>query len=164
MKYDFTQQAIKQKELDDYIKNQIENLHEERYWEDRIIAFQVEISELLNEIRFFKFWSKKPESSKEVILNEFADCLHFALSLGNSLGIDEFIFGMGDMKRPIRFIYFDIVNKSMELIRNKDQRLFKSMMFNLFEIAWFMGYSNEDVKQAYEIKNKINYERQDEGY
>ncbi len=163
-KFDFTQEAIEQKKLDEYIKSNNGDLSEQMYWEDRIIALQVEVAELINEIRFFKFWSKKPQSEKEVILEEFADCLHFALSLGNSLEIDDFIFAMGDMKRPIRLIYFDINQKLLDLIRDKNVRLLKSIMFNLFEIAWFMGYSEEDVKTAYTQKRIKNYDRQNTNY
>lgn len=163
-KYSFTQEANEQKKLDAYILKNNLDMNESSYWEDRIIAMQVELAELINEIRFFKFWSKKPQSNREVILEEFVDCLHFGLSLGNTLEVEEFIFGMGDMKRPLRLIYFDISQKLLNLAREKDQRLLKSILFNLFEIAWFIGYSEEEIKEAYSKKRDENYKRQDSNY
>ncbi len=164
MKYDFTIQAEKQKELDAFIKNNANITSEQKYWEDRIVALMVELGEVSNEIRFFKFWSNKPASEKEVIIDELVDCLHFAFSLGNTLECEEWTFIPGDMKRPLTIIYFDVVNKLTELVSNKDLKLFKSMLFNLVEIAWHLNYSMEDIEEAYNKKNAINYERQNNGY
>ncbi len=164
MKYDFTIQAEKQLDLDAFIKNNSNIKSEERYWEDRIIALLVELGEVSNEIRFFKYWSKKPSSEKEVIIDELVDCLHFAFSLGNTLGIKEWVFITDDMKRPMHLIYFDIIKKLHDLVNDKNERLFKSMLFNLVEIAWHLNYSMEDIEEAYNKKNAVNYERQNSGY
>lgn len=163
MRYILTELAQKQKVLDKYIKGKIE-INDDQYWEDRIIALSIELAEVSNEIRYFKFWSKKGPSTKEVILDELVDCIHFALSLSNTLGIDELKFIMDDMKRPIRVIYFDILEKLTIARTNKDKVEFKSLIFNILEIAWYMNYSMEDIQKAYDIKNKVNFERQDSGY
>ena len=52
---------------------------------DRIMALQVEVSELANATRCFKYWSRKPPENKERILSEYADIFHFLLSVGNTL-------------------------------------------------------------------------------
>ncbi len=164
MKYDFTIQANKQLELDAFIKENAEIKSEQQYWEDRIVAFMVELGEMSNEIRFFKFWSKKPQSEKEVIIDEYVDCLHFAFSLGNTLENDSWTFITDDMKRPINMIYFDVAEKALKLSKNKDLDLFRSMLFNLVEIAFYLGYTMEDIEEAYNKKNAVNYERQNTGY
>ncbi len=164
MKYDFTIQAEKQKELDAFIKDNAEINSEQRYWEDRIIALMVELGEVSNEIRFFKYWSKKPASEKEVIIDELVDCLHFAFSLGNTLENKQWVIGMDDMKRPMPIIYFELIGKLQRLVNEKDVILFRSMLFNLCEIAFHLGYSMEDIEVAYDIKNKVNYDRQNSGY
>lgn len=163
MTYDLNELAIKQEKLDKYIKDKT-TLNDDKYWSDRIIALNVELNELSNEIRFFKYWSNKPQSSKEVILDEFVDCIHFALSLGNTIGAKNLVFSMNDMKRPIQIIYFDISKKIIELNSNKDVNLFKSLLNNILEIAWYLGYDMNDVQNAYDIKNKVNYDRQNVGY
>jgi dimeric dUTPase (all-alpha-NTP-PPase superfamily) len=54
-------------------------------------ALLVELGEFANETRCFKFWSLKPASPKEVvILDEYADGMHFFLSLGIPLGVTTF--------------------------------------------------------------------------
>ncbi len=164
MKYDFKIQAEKQLELDKYIKENSEIKSEQQYWEDRIVALMVELGEMSNEIRFFKFWSKKPASDKEIIIDEYVDCLHFAFSLGNTIENEQWTFITDDIKRPINIIYFDIVKKLTDLVSNKDLSLFRSMLFNLVEVAFYLGYSMEDIEEAYNKKNEINYQRQDSGY
>ncbi len=164
MKYDFTIQAEKQLKLDAYIKDNADIKSEQQYWEDRIIALMVELGEVSNEIRFFKYWSKKPASEKEIIIDELVDCLHFAFSLGNTINNDRWVFITDDMKRPINYIYFDIVGKLHQLVTDKSDQLFRSMLFNIVEIAWYLGYSMEDIEVAYDKKNAINYERQDNNY
>jgi dimeric dUTPase (all-alpha-NTP-PPase superfamily) len=54
----------------------------------RMMALSVEVSEMANEHRGFKYWSKKGPSvgrTKE----EYIDVLHFVLSLGNDLFEDS---------------------------------------------------------------------------
>lgn len=162
-KYDLNEMAIKQKTLDNYIKDRI-TISDEQYWSDRLIALNVELNELSNEIRFFKYWSQKPASDKSVILDEFVDCVHFSLSLANTVNANDLTFVMSDMKRPLPLIYFDISKKIIELNEKLDAGLLKSLINNILEIAWFMGYDMNDIQKAYDIKNKINYERQNQGY
>ena len=64
---------------------EIANNHHVTYestFERRLLALIVEIGELANETRCFKYWSNKGPSAKEVVMDEFADGIHFLLSLG----------------------------------------------------------------------------------
>lgn len=165
MFYDFTLLAKKQIILDNFIKNNSKIINNNQYWEDRIIALNVELSELCNEIRFFKYWSKKTKSSNEIIIDELIDCFHFVFSLGNTLQIEKWKIGLDDMKRPIRIIYFDIIEKLLILSKNKnDKKSFSGILFNFTEIAWNLNFSMDDLIEAYNKKNKINFERQNNNY
>ena len=53
----------------------------------RRLALLVELGECVNETRCFKFWSVKGPSPAPVILEEYADGIHFLLSLGIDLNI-----------------------------------------------------------------------------
>ena len=44
----------------------------------RTLALLVELGEFANTTRTFKFWSNKGPEAKEVMLDEFADGLHFS--------------------------------------------------------------------------------------
>jgi len=78
----------KQKNLDDFILKEININYKDRL-NSSILALVVEIGEMANEIRSHKYWSKKAPSPKEVVLDEFVDCLHFILSIANQLGFSE---------------------------------------------------------------------------
>ncbi|HOH68301.1 MAG TPA: dUTP diphosphatase, partial [Bacilli bacterium] len=45
----------------------------EKTTDDRLMALIVEIGELANETRCFKYWSNKGPSPREVLLDEYAD-------------------------------------------------------------------------------------------
>lgn len=81
-----------QKELDNtVIKNRYgqEIVHESdhvAFLTQRLLALQVEVSELANATRCFKYWSNKQPESRERVLDEYADVMHFFLSIGNTLG------------------------------------------------------------------------------
>lgn len=86
----FNELLYKQKQLDDYI---ISNMDVPMGFNQRltntILAAMVELSEMANEIKCFKHWSKKPSSERNVILEEYVDVLHFFLSIANQLGFSE---------------------------------------------------------------------------
>lgn len=52
---------------------------------DRILALFAEVGEFANASRCFKYWSDKPSESKERLLDEYADILHFVFSIGNTM-------------------------------------------------------------------------------
>lgn len=80
----------KQKELDDYIIDNMElSLGFNHRLTNTILAAIVELGEMANEIRCFKHWSKKPSSSRSVVLEEYVDVLHFFLSIANQLKFTE---------------------------------------------------------------------------
>ena len=54
----------------------------------RVLALIVEINELANETRCFKYWSLKGSSSVDILMEEFSDTMHFVISLGIDLGLD----------------------------------------------------------------------------
>src|SRR5699024_9188223 len=110
-----------QKQLDEHIVKE-KGLEGQDLLDKKILALQVELGELANEFRGFKFWSENQEPNvlsykcsecgftrKENIdcpladehyefymigfnplLEEYVDCLHFILSIGNDLGEFEY--------------------------------------------------------------------------
>lgn len=124
-------------------------------FERRKIAALVELGEVANEIRFFKFWSNKGRSEK--VLEELVDVLHFVLSLFNAK--DEHVvargYYVGDMVGQFKALY-RVVNE----FEGNGENL-ASLFLGLAEE---LGYSEEELFEAYMEKNKINYKRQEEGY
>ena len=76
-----------QQELDSFIQKNREVKRD--VFQEKGLALLVELAELANETRSFKFWSAKGPSEIEVILEEYVDSIHFLLSLGIEKGFEE---------------------------------------------------------------------------
>src|SRR5690625_912237 len=74
-----------QSNLDEYISKN-HNLENESLFEEKFLALLVELGELANETRCFKFWSTKSSSERETVLEEYVDNIHFLLSIGIEKG------------------------------------------------------------------------------
>lgn len=130
----------------------------------KILALQVELGELANETRCFKFWSSKGPSSKEAILEEYVDCLHFILSIGLESGLTDInlvrINNTDNLIGQFQNIFAQIITFQHELTLNNYERLFNHFLL----LGSKLGFTDEEIHLAYLEKNKVNHQRQDEGY
>jgi dimeric dUTPase (all-alpha-NTP-PPase superfamily) len=154
-----------QKQLDQFIESE-NHLENEELFERKVMALLVEIGELANETRCFKFWSKKPASDRDVILEEFVDGVHFILSIGIELGFNHQNLQIltSETKENLTTLFLDVYNRVCKLRMSKSIRDFKILTEQFFQIGTKLGFSIEEVQQAYLSKNEINYERQRQGY
>jgi dimeric dUTPase (all-alpha-NTP-PPase superfamily) len=153
-----------QRELDAHIQDN-HQLQQENLVEKKILALLVEIGELANETRCFKFWSLKPPASKEKILEEFVDGIHFILSLGIECGFEknELKFGntLSESLTEQFLSVFDSVNKFKA---SHSFGNFEKLFSEYILLAELLGFSSQEIEQAYIHKNEVNYERQQNGY
>ena len=143
------------------------NLDNSSLFEQRRLAFLVELGELANETRCFKYWSKRPASEKEVILEEYVDGLHFVLSIGLDLGFKEVeITNEVDLGEKMDKI--DINTLFLTLYQSGSKSLlieeFQSFLDTFLGLGVKLGFSFEEIEEAYLSKNRVNHERQDTGY
>ena len=59
--------------------------NDEAFLSDRLLALFTEVGEFANATRCFKYWSVKGMESRERLLDEYVDILHFYLSIGNTM-------------------------------------------------------------------------------
>lgn len=130
----------------------------------KILSLQVELGELANETRCFKFWSTKGPSSSDVILEEYVDCLHFILSIGLEKNFENITLNT-------KYITCELFEQFLNLYINISDFITCSSIdnyFNIFQnflsLGKNLGFSQEDIENAYLYKNNINHERQDNGY
>lgn len=153
-----------------------------------ILALQMELAECANEWRGFKHWSndrepricvidKKGQTAKEYyknpLLEEYVDCLHFILSIGNRLGwndtdtIDDVV-----VQHLISDKGFDTAKTFSCLLSiaygfhfsNVEKRTYISLFTTFFELGNKLGFKWEQIEAAYMEKNAVNHQRQQEGY
>ncbi|OEH52952.1 hypothetical protein AQ616_18785 [Oceanobacillus sp. E9] len=144
----------------------------------KILALQVELGELANEWRGFKFWSSNQEprgynlytegkgvEQKNPLLEEYVDCLHFILSIGLELDRKDDLLPQPYVNRP---------NASTDEIIGQFGQVFKNtwhvpgdyyhLINNFVELGSMLGFTTEQIEQAYLDKNKVNHARQESGY
>ena len=196
----------KQKELDEYIIKE-KGLEGQDLLDKKILALQVELGELANEWRGFKFWSEdnKPRTKefceiccgvgvyigddysvydpcfycngtgfgeKNPLLEEYVDCLHFILSIGLEIGVcpEEFdaepIFCANVTEQFIDLFY----EASHLRYEESNGRLYEDyLQYNIVlerfvGLGEMLGFTWDEIEQAYYAKNKENHERQANGY
>ena len=130
----------------------------------RVLALLVELGEFANETRCFKYWSYKPSSAKEIILDEYADGLHFLLSLGVMMGVSQYTHHFHvrekDLTEAILIVYKDVV----ELKENFDPEHYAKAFADYLNIIPLFDYSSEEVINAYKAKCAKNHVRQETHY
>lgn len=98
------------------------------------------------------------------LLEEYVDCLHFILSIGNDLNI-EGIMPRKIYRTDITFVLnemFEVIGKLRNIhVRNNEYQWLINEFINLGEM---LSFTWEQIEQAYYDKNKINHERQESGY
>lgn len=152
-----------QKNLDDRIREQ-HNLQGVSLLSKKTLALNVEIGELANETRCFKYWSDKKASDRGRILEEYVDCLHFILAIGIEKEYDDTPIELKgtdyDMTEQFLTLYIDI--NDFMVCSSKDHYI--TLFEDFLSFGKSLGFSAEDVEDAYVKKNNINHKRQDEGY
>ena len=152
-----------QKELDSRILNQ-HNLQEKPLLQKKVLALQVELGELANETRCFKYWSTKEPSATEVILEEYVDCLHFLLSIGIEKGYKDINLDVKYVEYPLtdQFLNLYIDVNDFVICSSMDQYL--TLFEDFLNLGLNLGFTEEQIEAAYLKKNLTNHERQDNGY
>lgn len=127
-----------------------------------ILGLQVEIAELANETRCFKHWSVKAPAPKERQLEEYVDGLHLVLSIGLRFGYKNY------ERENCNFNYAkekDITTQFTRLLQYRlDKVNYPHYVSRFLALGEMLGFSWEEVEQAYLEKNKVNHERQEHGY
>ncbi len=204
----FETQAI----LDERIKDK-HNLHDKDLLDKKILALQVELGELANEWRGFKFWSEDQEPNEYIdcdvcadqpgqyevfigdevvgfpcpkceghaevyvgdrLLEEYVDCLHFILSIGNDLNFKEYLtiknFPTPKEHEHIYLMTFEAASNlyysihSFKRYEGQIELRYRALFECLIALGLMMGFTWEQIEQAYFAKNKVNHERQEQGY
>ncbi|HLR41042.1 MAG TPA: dUTP diphosphatase [Virgibacillus sp.] len=155
----FTMQAA----LDKYIEEN-NDLANTDIFEAKYLALLVELGELANETRCFKFWSKKPGSDRAVILEEFVDNLHFILSLGIE---KEYRFegkGLENVTLTQTEQFTNTFAACVHFKQEPTKHNYEQLFTDYLQLGSLLGFNEAEIQEAYFKKNKINYERQNQGY
>lgn len=161
----------------------------------KILALQVELGELAQEWRGFKFWSKdqQPRYEKKSIafadpggpfeyttyplLEEYIDCIHFILSIGITTwhtpdevepkkceigGILQQFLSINKHVGSMDFAYQVDLAGNFQTNNFYDRYDFSLRL--ILGLGEMLGFTWDQIEEAYMSKNAVNHERQSTGY
>ncbi|CAH0346271.1 dUTP diphosphatase [Bacillus sp. CECT 9360] len=152
--------------LDLYIESG-HDLGDEDLVDRKILALLVELGELANETRCFKFWSLKGPSTLETILEEYVDGIHFILSLGNEGGFQQTVSKIssnGGSRTDLTAQFLTLYEVITAYRAKQKPETYQKVFTEYLNLGELLGFTANDVETAYLEKNKVNYERQRQGY
>lgn len=151
--------------LDRYIEEN-HQLEDENLFDRKVLALLVEIGELANETRSFKFWSVKPSSEKKVILEEFVDGIHFILSLGLECEFQnqELQMEKEATTKDINEQFLKIYQAVSIFRKTKSVSDYTHVFESYLQLGALLRIGYEEMEQAYIEKNEVNYKRQNQNY
>lgn len=154
-----------------YIQSQLDkkialnhNLENKDLTSSKTLALLVELGELANETRCFKFWSIKGPSLKEKILEEYVDCLHFILSMGLDNGYIIAHLDVQPRETELTEQFQEVFAKTLAFREKGSQDSYVVLFEDFLSLGYALGFKKEDVFNSYLMKNEINHQRQAEGY
>lgn len=162
MVFNFIELAKKQAILDEKISIN-HNVESKDTINQRILAFLVELGELANETRSFKYWSNKQPSERSVILEEYVDGIHFLLSLTNQLNIQA-VYNINENKRDLNDVFLNIYQLAGQLKENFDDENLSLLTSEYLNLGCLLGFNEKDIIKGYNQKNEKNHQRQENNY
>jgi dimeric dUTPase (all-alpha-NTP-PPase superfamily) len=133
---------------------------------DTVFALLVELGELANEVKFFKYWSKNNKPTEKT-LEEYIDGLHFVLQIG-ILGGFDFSQSLKHGKWLTLQMQFSDLFKRVAAMTgiygSYNEGAFKKILELYLSLGEMLGFTPEEIEKAYLEKNKVNHERQRDGY
>lgn len=178
-----------QRKLDDKIIEE-KGLEGQDLLPEKVLALLVELGELANEWRGFKFWSKNRKANTQEfrllqvfeddhgpsfetinpLLEEYVDCLHFILSIGIECEIKQFEpwshTDTTDTTHQFIAVYRTVETIALMVQINFEdkQDAYEALFAHFMTLGEMLGFTWDQVESAYMEKNRVNHQRQDNGY
>lgn len=155
---------IRQKQLDQKILHQ-HNLTFDKTLKLRILALLIELGELANETRMFKFWSQNQKIKRKQLILEYIDCFHFFLSLGNYFhGRQKQIYFVRSKNLTIPNLLLKIFQETSQLINHFSLQQYQKAFQLFLNLSSGFKITNPLLKKYYLQKYKENIKRQKNKY
>ncbi|MCF0108072.1 MAG: dUTP diphosphatase [Bacilli bacterium] len=132
--------------------------------ERRILSLIVEIGELANATRCFKYWSNKGPEPKDIVLDEYADGLHFFLSLGLDIRTSKKSYNRTKHCDNLTSQFHEIYHRIDIFKKKQDDVSYIKAFQSFLNLLPLLGYRWNSLEEAYYKKLGVNYNRQETNY
>lgn len=162
-KFDLTDLYNKQAELDAAIAAN-HNVSYETTRPRRTLALLVEFGEFANSTRCFKYWSNKGPESRDRVLDEYADGLHFFLSLGIDIKSKKREFRFTKHEEDLTAQILKTYSLTVNFLKKQDENSYVKAFQAFLNIVPLLHVRWTTIEEAYYKKLGVNYKRQDSNY
>lgn len=161
---DYMEYYQRNKQLDQIYIDKYSSI-DSKYYEKNCLGLVVELCELANESKCFKYWSiKKP--NKDALLEEYADCLSMLLCIFNYHEIEEINILDIELSDDIVYMFNEII-RMCTLLMNKDnvnEKILKEIFTYLLHIGKLLDITDREILDACYMKLGKNIERLNSDY
>ena len=147
------------------------NLEGQELLPNLILSFLVELGELANCWRGFKHWSLDKKMRKGEALDEYADGISFILEIGLELGFTDIDNWYPFPKeKTITNQFIECKGRAYNLYfqnrvtGNIPREMFEYLFSTFLGLGEMLGFTWEEIEEAYFAKNAVNHQRQESGY
>ena len=133
----------KEKIINAYFREKYDYESEEIF-NKQVLELLCELSEFAYETKCFKYWKNEKQSSPDITIPEFADCLMITLCFCDLANIDEIKIENIDEKDMVKlFIETNTIESSLTMNLEKEKLL--KILSNLLAISNLLNYSDDDL-------------------
>ncbi len=146
----------KNKELDKIFISKYESIDKDMFRKNKI-ELLVEIGELANETKCFKYWTTKTPN-RELVLEEYADCIIMTLCLYNyyNLELEDIEYKrIEDINDQIASLY----KLGSEIYFSDNTELLKELLFGLINLASLLKITKEEIVSSSLKKIELDTKR-----
>ena len=135
-----------------YKKEKIINSHfrkkydynNEEIFNKQVLELLCELSEFAYETKCFKYWKNEKQSSPDITIPEFADCLMITLCFCDLANIDKLVISEVDEKNMVN-LFIETYKIASTLSFDLDREKLLKILSNLLAISKLLGYTDEQL-------------------
>ena len=107
----------------------------------------VEIGELANETRYFKYWSNKP-IDMQLVKEEYADCIIITLYFFNimKISLDEEFIKIDNYNKVD--IFGRLYKLASDFYYNNERNIIKEIFVTIINLGYLIGFNDDDIINA----------------
>lgn len=129
----------------------------------RVCALLVELGEFANEIAPFKYWKKNKTITRDKVVEEYVDGIHFLTSLGiytnASQELEPLVISQ-DQTEQLNAIFLEVSKLSLTLNKENVEKAYSLYL----GMAIILKLPEEEILSYYKNKNRVNFERMENNY
>ena len=133
----------KEKVINSYFRKKY-NYENEEIFNKQLLELHCELSEFAYETKCFKYWKNEKQSSPEITISEFADCLMITLCFCDLADIEDLTIIKNDNKNMVE-LFLQTHKLVSTLTKDLDKEILLKILSNLLTIGKLLNYTDEEL-------------------